>query len=486
MNDGSPFSSPLLDQVGGFVDGAWILAEVRPCFVVTDPANGEVLAYVPELGAAEARAAVEAARAALSRVGSLAERRGWLTRIAELLTEHADELAMIITRENGKPLGEARGEVLYAAGFYAHAATSAEHLVPRVLDERPRGLTWTVHHRPAGVVGLITPWNFPLAMLAKKLSAALAAGCAAVVKPAEVTPLTCVAFFRLLERVGLPRGLVNLVAGDAQAIGEVLCSHPAVRVLSFTGSTAVGRKLAAQAAPHLKRLSLELGGNAPCLVFEDADLDATVEALVANKLRAAGQTCVCTNRVLAHASIADALATKLASRVAALVVGPGTEPNVDVGPLIDGRGWDKVHDHVEDAVERGASVVGGALADRPTETDGWFFRPMVLSGVPLDARCMQAETFGPLLPIATFTTEDEAMAIANDVDAGLAAYVFTADGARAERVARGLRFGHVGLGTATGPTPEAPFGGMGASGYGREGGLEGLMEYVEIQTVPSS
>ncbi|MGE3634506.1 MAG: aldehyde dehydrogenase family protein [Sandaracinaceae bacterium] len=281
--------SPLLDRIGGYVAGAWITE--GDTFDVHDPADGSLLARVPRLGAQHARDAVEAARDALA--GGpvpIAARQERLHDIASLLHESSAELARIITRENGKPLSEARAEVAYAAGFYAHAAEEVPHLASRVLDERPRDHRWTVHHRAAGVAALITPWNFPIAMLAKKLSAAIAAGCTTVIKPARATPLTCIAFVRLLERLELAPGEVNLVVGDAGPIGDVLAEHPAVRVISFTGSTAVGQKLAAKAAPTLKRLSLELGGNAPCLVFADADLDAAVERLVANKFRASGQT----------------------------------------------------------------------------------------------------------------------------------------------------------------------------------------------------
>ena len=480
------FTSPLLDHLGGFIDGHWVAAADGGTYPVTDPATGEVLANVPRLGGDEAKRAADAAQAALARVAPLSERREQLATIATLLMDHADELAMIITRENGKPLGEARGEVAYAAGFYRRAAHDAEHLAPHVLSEHPGGNTWTVHHRPAGVTALITPWNFPLAMLAKKLSAALAAGCTAVVKPAEITPLTCIAFFRLLEQVGLPAGQVNLVSGDAPAIGEALCAHEAVRIVSFTGSTAVGRLLAAQAAPRLKRLALELGGNAPFIVFADADLDAATASLVANKFRAAGQTCVCANRVLVEESVADDFTERLAARVAKLVTGPGTQPGVDLGPLVDGRGWDKVRSHLEDALSRGARIAQGtAPKKRPTDAEGWFFPPVVLRDVPRDALCLREETFGPLVPISTFANEEEALRMASDTDAGLAAYVFTRDPARAERVVAGLRFGHVGLNTGSGPTPEAPFGGMRQSGFGREGGVDGLLEFTEAQTSPT-
>lgn len=480
-----PFSSPLLDRVGGFVAGRWVQSsdETIPVF---DPSNGNELARIPRLGASETTKAVLAAQTALRTMPAAPERAEWLTRIAALLTEHNEELARIITHENGKPLAEARGEVAYAAGFYRYAAKSVASLESQVLDARPKDHRWTVHHRAAGVVGLITPWNFPLAMLAKKLAAALAAGCTSVVKPAEITPLTCIAFFRLLEKLGLPPGTINLVMGDAPAIGRVLCEHPSVRVLSFTGSTAVGRLLATQAAPYLKRVSLELGGNAPFIVCEDADLDAAVAHLRANKFRAAGQTCVCANRILVHEDVADDFTKRAAAEISKLVVGPGMRQGVDLGPLINEGGWNKVATHLEDALHRGARIVGGqGPGARPAAAEGWFFAPVVLRDVPPDALCMNEETFGPLVPIRTFKSDDEAIALANRVDAGLAAYVFCGDVLRGERFVERLAFGHVGLNTATGPTPEAPFGGMGDSGYGREGGLEGLLEYTEAQTVPT-
>ncbi|MFT5358426.1 MAG: succinate-semialdehyde dehydrogenase/glutarate-semialdehyde dehydrogenase, partial [Polyangiales bacterium] len=323
IDDTSTFSSPLLEHIGGFIAGEWVESSDGTPMPVFDPSNGNVLGHIPQLGAKETTRAVEAAHAALTTMPGAVERGEWLKRIAALLTEHNEEFARIITHENGKPLTEARGEVAYAAAFYAYSAASLSALESHVLEARPKNHTWTVHHRPAGVVGLITPWNFPLAMLAKKLAAALAAGCTSVVKAAEITPLTCIAFFRLLEKLKLPPGTVNLVIGDAPAIGIVLCEHPNVRVLSFTGSTAVGRILATQAAPHLKRLSLELGGNAPFIVCEDADLDAAVTHLLANKFRATGQTCVCTNRVLVHEKVADAFTERVAAAVSKLVVGPG-------------------------------------------------------------------------------------------------------------------------------------------------------------------
>jgi len=469
--------SPLLPVHGGYWNGAWQRHD-GPTFPVVDPADGAVLAELPRMGAAQARAAVDSA--ARAPVPTLEERARMLSAIAGALREHTEELARIIVAENGKPLVQARGEVAYAAAFYETAIPQLERLRPHTLAERPRDHTWQVVARPAGIAGLITPWNFPIAMLAKKLSGAIGAGCPSVVKPSEETPLTCLAFFTLLDALELPPGLVNLVYGDAPAIGEVLCADPRVAVISFTGSTRVGRLLAAQCAPQLTRLSLELGGNAPFVVFADADLDRAVEQLLANKFRNSGQTCVCANRVLVEEPVADELVERLKGRLARLRVGPGGETDVDVGPMINAAGVAKVHHMVVDALSKGATLELGEVPDPGSA----FVKPALLTGLTPAMACAQDEIFGPVVAVQTFSDEAEAIALADDTIYGLAAYVFTADLARAERVAAALHFGHVGLNTATGPTPEAPFGGMRQSGLGREGGAEGLFEFVELQTLP--
>jgi succinate-semialdehyde dehydrogenase / glutarate-semialdehyde dehydrogenase len=394
-------------------------------------------------------------------------------------------LAQIITAENGKPIAEARGEVDYSAAFYAESARRMSCLEPRVLEQQPKGHQWTVYARPAGVAGLIVPWNFPLAMLAKKAAAALAAGCPIVVKPAEKTPLSSIALFHIFHELGMPAGMVNLVFGDAPAIGKVLCEHPAVRVISFTGSTAVGKLLAAQAAPYVKRMALELGGNAPFIVFDDADLEHAANELITNKFRCSGQTCVCSNRVYVQAGVAADFAKLVAARVGALEVGPGVNPGSQVGPLIDAAGFGKVRELVEDALARGATAITGGAAPVPADGTGLFYPPTVLDGVTGQARCLKEELFGPVVPLVRFATEQELVQAANDTEYGLAAYVFTKDMDRAGRVIAQLRFGHVGLNSGTGPSPEAPFGGMKQSGLGREGGDEGILEYVELQTVPT-
>jgi succinate-semialdehyde dehydrogenase/glutarate-semialdehyde dehydrogenase len=443
----------------------------HPCFSVHNPATGEEIASLPRLGADDATAACDAAATLVHPDGFLPldRRADLLLGCASRLRTHRDELARIVHAENGKPGAEAAAEVDYAAAFFTHAATVVPKLAPRRVPGDPRGKSWTIHARPAGVVACITPWNFPIAMVAKKLSAAWAAGCPAVWKPAEETPLSAVALRAVFDHA--PADALRIACGDAPAIGEALCAHPAVRLVSFTGSTPVGRLIAAQAGAYGKRVALELGGNAPFIVFADADLDAAADAFVANKMRASGQTCVCANRVLAERGVAEAFAARIADRLARLA--PGTE----YGPLITADAAEKVRRHRDDALARGARIVLDGVIE------GAFVTPSVLLDVPASAACMRDETFGPLVPIAAFDTEADAIARANDVDQGLAAYVFTPSEARASRVAGRLQFGHVGINTGMGPTPEAPFGGMKASGFGREGGDEGVFECVEWQTV---
>ncbi len=477
--------SPLLTRLGGYIHGRWAEADSGKTTPVINPATGRTLADVPKMGAEETRRAIAAAEACLESPTPIEQRRTWLTRIADDLRAHREELGRIITLEHGKPWKEAQGEVDYAAGFFQYCADHVGELAPRRLDERPKGHAWTVHFRPVGVVGLISPWNFPIAMMAKKLSAALAADCACLVKPSIKTPLTMIAQFALLDAMDLPPGKVNLLIGSAREIGGVFCSHPSVSMISFTGSTEVGRKLIRDTADQVKKLALELGGNAPFIVFDDADLDAATDHLIQNKFRGGGQTCVCANRIYAHRSIADAFAAKVAERVERMTVGDGMEPDTDLGPLIDRDGFDKVKRHLDDAVGHGARVIAGGDPPEPRGDDwGCFFPPTVVTGVTNRMACVREETFGPLVPILTFDSESDAVHAGNDTEYGLAAYVFTRNRDRAERVIRRLRFGHVGLNTGTGPTPVAPFGGMKQSGFGREGGPEGLHEFVQPQTVP--
>ena len=480
-NEGPTIDPALVPAMGGLIDGRWVAAPDHGVAVVTNPATGGELARIPRCGAAGARAAVEAADAAWQRPAGPDARREWLNGIARRLLEARDGLARLITLENGKPLAEAAVEVEYAAGFFRYFAGELHRLDPEVLPERIRGCRWTTHRRPAGVVALITPWNFPLAMLAKKVSAAIAAGCAFVARPSEVTPLSAMALAHIAEQAGVPAGRVNLIVGRAAEVVPVFCTHPAVRLISFTGSTEVGRTLSAAAAPGLKRLALELGGNAPFIVFADADLSAAATALLANKFRAAGQTCVCTNRVYVERAVAEEFAQRVAARVRELRVGNGLEPGVQIGPLINRAAFDKVAAHVGDALARGARRLVGGDPARPVADWGAFYPPTVLTGVTGAMRVCCEETFGPVVALASFADEAEVIAQANATCHGLAAYVFGGEPARLERVVRALRFGHVGINTGHGPTPEAPFGGMKESGYGREGGVDGLLEYCEAQ-----
>ena len=478
--------SPLLQHLEGYIDGRWTGAGVGRPVAVTNPVNGEVLAELPGMGSGETAEAIDAAKAALTRdAPSLAQRRAWLEGIVNALHKHREEIGRILCLEHGKPWPEAQGEVDYAAGFFRYMAANIDELKPRTLAERPRDLEWTVHYRPAGVVGLITPWNFPIGMIAKKLSAAIAAGCPSVTRPSAKTPLTMVALFHVLDQeLDLPPGFANLVVGPSGPVGDTLCEHPDVAMLSFTGSTGVGQELIRKTADKLKRLSLELGGNAPFIIFEDADLDAAADNLIANKFRGGGQTCVCANRVLVQKSVADDFLERFAARAAKLKVGDGMDKGVDIGPLVDRNGYEKVRRHLLDCLDKGATPVHGEDPG-PLDNDwGGFFPPVIVRGVTTEMEAACEETFGPLVPVMEFSDEAEALALANRTEFGLASYLFTGDDARAERMIARLEFGHTGWNTGSGPAPEAPFGGVKQSGYGREGGLEGLFEFIEPQTVP--
>ena len=475
--------SPLLPRIAGYINGQWTDPNTPSVIPVTNPATGDQLACVPSMGAVETEAAIGAAHVLLKSETSLTQRRDWLVRIHDQLLENRDELGRIITLEQGKPLKEGVAEIQYAAGFFIECARELPALDRQRVAELVNGCEYVIHNRPAGVAALITPWNFPLAMLAKKASAAIAADCPMVAKPSELTPLTAIAFAGILERVGLDAGRFNLVMGDVDAIGRTMCSHPDVGVISFTGSTRVGSHLIAASAPHVKRLAMELGGNAPFIVFEDATIEQAADALIANKFRAGGQTCVCTNRVYVHDDVMDAFANAIVERVSRLQVGNGLEAGVDIGPLINRAAFDKVSNHVQDAMAKGATLLLGEAPTPSDESWGHFYPPTVLRGLADDALICREETFGPVIAMAGFTDEDDVIEKANATQYGLAAYVFTASNARAERVVRGLQFGHIGVNTGAGPAPQAPFGGMKMSGIGREGGTEGIFEFVELQVV---
>jgi len=461
------------------IDGRWVAATGQGS-AVYDPATGEIIAFVPDLGREEAQQAIAAAERALVgwRARPAGERADILMRWYALMQDHLDALAQILTAEQGKPLAEAAGEILYAASFLRWYAEEARRVDGEIIPAPKASQRILVWHEPVGVTAAITPWNFPAAMITRKVGPALAAGCTMILKPAPETPLTALALAALAEEAGVPAGVFNVVTGDAAAIGGALMDSPVVRKVSFTGSTPVGRMLFAQAAPTLKRLSLELGGNAPFIVFDDADLDAAVDGAMLGKFRNAGQTCVCVNRFLVQDSVHDSFVEMLRERIAKLVVGPGTDPDTTIGPLINEKAVIKVDDHVADAVRRGGRLVSGGKRG-----EGLFYPPTLIADVPADAAIARDETFGPLAGVIRFKNEAEAIRLANDTEFGLAAYAYTRDIGRAMRVAGALEYGMVGLNEAAISTEVAPFGGIKASGQGREGSRHGIAEYLELKYV---
>jgi succinate-semialdehyde dehydrogenase/glutarate-semialdehyde dehydrogenase len=475
-------ADPGLLRTDALIGGEWVAAnDASARFAVTDPATGAELAQVANCGPVEAAAAISAAERAGAawRARTAKDRAAVLQRWFALLMQHADDLARLMTAEQGKPLAEARGEVAYAASFVEWFAEEGKRVYGETIPATDAGKRVLVLKQPIGVCAAITPWNFPIAMITRKVAPALAAGCPVVIKPAEQTPLTALAAAELAQRAGMPAGVLNILPADAARsveIGAVLCSSDVVRHLSFTGSTEVGRILMRQCAGTVKKLSLELGGNAPFIVFDDADLDSAVEGALASKYRNAGQTCVCANRLYVQAGVHDAFVEKLAARVAAMKVGNGFEPGVAIGPLIDDAALAKVQEHVADALAQGAHVVTGGAAQ-----DGRFFTPTVLAGVTPDMRCAKEETFGPVAPVFRFETEAEAIALANATEFGLASYFYSRDIGRIFRVAEALESGMVGINTGIISAAEVPFGGVKQSGLGREGARQGLEEYLELK-----
>ncbi|WP_271168422.1 NAD-dependent succinate-semialdehyde dehydrogenase [Hansschlegelia plantiphila] len=471
-------STPSLLLLQAYIDGAFV---GEPTVDVTDPATGELVGRVPDLGAAEAVRAVEAAHRAFKpwAARTAKERSTVLRRWFDLIIANKDELALIMTREQGKPLAEAKGEIDYAASFVEFYAEEAKRISGDTLPSHRADARIMVLRQPAGVVAAITPWNFPAAMITRKCAPALAAGCTFVVKPAMETPLTALALARLAAEAGLPDGVFNVVTGeDAQAIGEVFTSHPAVRIVSFTGSTEIGKLLMRQCASGVKRVALELGGNAPFIVFDDADLDAAVEGAMVSKYRNMGQTCVCANRIYVQSGVHDAFVEKLVTAVGLLKVGRGTEEGVTQGPLIAMDAIEKVERHVADATSKGAQVL---LGGKRHALGGGFFEPTVISGVTQDMAVAREETFGPVAPIFRFDTEDEVVGYANDTEFGLAAYFYARDVGRIFRVAEALEYGMVGINSGLISTELAPFGGVKESGHGREGSQRGVDEFVDIK-----
>ena len=469
----------------GFIDGQWVAAVSGRLFSVTNPASGDVIAQVANMGGEDAMAAVAAAHAALPawRATTSKERSIRLKRWNELILAHADALAQLMTAEQGKPLAEAKGEVIYGASFVEWFAEEAKRVYGDVIPSPMAGRKLFVFKEPIGVAAAITPWNFPLAMITRKCAPAIAAGCTVIVKPAEATPLTALALADLAAQAGFPPGVFNVIVGDAAAapeIGKVLCEDTRVRKVSFTGSTEVGRILLRQSADTVKKLSLELGGNAPFIVFDDADLDAAVEGAMASKYRNAGQTCVCANRLYVQEGIYEAFAAKLAEKVAGLRVGPGTQSGVQIGPLIEPAALEKVKSHVADALSGGAKLLVGG---KPHALGGLFFEPTVMTEVTPHMLVSREETFGPVAPLFRFKTEEDVIAMANHTEFGLAAYFYSRDIGRVFRVAEALEAGMVAVNTGNFSNEVAPFGGVKQSGLGREGSKYGIDEYLEIKYV---
>jgi succinate-semialdehyde dehydrogenase/glutarate-semialdehyde dehydrogenase len=469
-----------LVKQAGLIDGEWVQADGGRTVDVTDPATGHAIATVPHMGRAETERAIAGAAAALPawRARTARERAQVLRRWADLMLAHQDDLGRLMTLEQGKPLAEAKGEIAYAASFLEWFAEEAKRVDGEVLQPQRGGQRIMVLKQPIGVCAAITPWNFPAAMITRKVGPALAAGCTIVVKPAELTPLSAFALGVLAIEAGLPPGVLQIVTGDAAAIGGALCASDMVRKLSFTGSTGVGRILMQQCAPTIKKLSLELGGNAPLLVFDDADIETAVAGIIASKFRNAGQTCVCANRIYVQSGIHDALVARLVTAVEAMPVGNGLEAGVAQGPLIDGRAVAKVRQHIDDALTQGAQVRTGG---QPHALGGTFFTPTVITGVTQAMRVAREETFGPLAPIFRFDSEEEAIAMANATEFGLAAYLFTEDRRRIWRVSEQLETGMVGINTGLISNEVAPFGGVKQSGLGREGSRHGIEDYLELK-----
>ena len=465
-----------------YIDGEWVGADDARTFVVSNPASGEQLATVPDAGAAETRRAIEAARLAQPgwRARTAGERAKILRRWHELLLANQEDLARLMTAEQGKPLAESRGEIAYAASFIEWFAEEGKRIYGDMIPPHNADKRVLVAKEPIGVCAAITPWNFPAAMITRKVGPALAAGCSVVLKPAEATPLSALALVELAERAGVPKGVFNVLTGDPIAIGGELCANPTVRKLSFTGSTEVGRILMQQCAPTIKKLSLELGGNAPFIVFDDADVDAAVQGAMLSKYRNTGQTCVCANRLLVQEGIHACFIEKLALAVAALRVGNGADEGVTQGPLIDDAAVAKVEELVADALDKGARLVSGG---RRHSLGGTYYEPTILAGVTSAMRIANEEVFGPVAPVFTFKTEAEAVAMANATEYGLASYFYTENLARSMRVASALEYGMVGINTGLISTEVAPFGGMKSSGLGREGSKYGIEDYLEIKYI---
>ena len=476
--------TPVLEfkREAAYVNGEWIGADSGKTLGVTDPATGETLGTVPNCGSAETARAIAAAHAAFPawRAKTAKERGKILHKLADIIEQNAEPLGVLLTREQGKSLTEAKGEVNFSAAYVRWFAEEAQRVYGDVIPSPWPGRRILVTKEPVGVVGAITPWNFPSSMIARKLGPALAAGCTIVIKPAAQTPYSGLAWGALCEKAGIPAGVVNVLTGSASAIGGELTSNPLVRKITFTGSTPIGKLLVEQSAKTLKKVSMELGGNAPFIVFDDADVDSAIEGALIAKYRNSGQTCVCTNRFLVQAGIHDAFVKKLVAASDNLKVGNGMEPGVQQGPLIDAKAVEKVEEHIRDALAKGAKLATGG---KPHRLGGTFFEPTVLTGVTPAMLVARDETFGPLSPVFKFETEEQAVAMANDTEFGLASYFYTKDLGRAFRVAEALKYGMVGINEGLITTEVAPFGGVKESGMGKEGSKYGVEDYLDSKYV---
>lgn len=471
---------PSLLRNRNYINGEWVDADDGAVIQVRNPANGALVATVPAMGTVETRRAIEAAEAALPQWRSMVakERGAIIRRIGQLMLENRDDLAAIMTAEQGKPLAEAKGEIDYAAGFLEWFAEEGRRVYGETMPPHTPGRRILVTKEPIGVFAAITPWNFPSAMITRKAGPGWAAGCTGVIRPASQTPLSALAIAVLAERAGMPKGVCNVITGPSSATGKELTDNPVVRKLSFTGSTEVGRTLLAQCAKTIKKTSMELGGNAPFIVFDDADLDSAIKGVMASKFRNTGQTCVCANRILVQQGVYDTFMEKLKVAVAALKVADGMEPGATQGPLINEDAVIKVEEHISDALGKGAFVVIGGSRH---SLGGNFFQPTVLADVPMNALIFQEETFGPVAPLFRFSTEEEAIRLANDTPFGLASYFYTRDVGRIFRVSEALEYGIIGINEGLISTPEVPFGGVKESGLGREGSRHGIDEYLEMK-----
>lgn len=470
--------NPSLFRQQCYINGQWLDADNGQTINVTNPATNDVIGTVPKMGTDETRKAIEVAEKAQVawRRKTAKERSAILRRWYDLLLKNQEDLALLLTLEQGKPLAEAKGEIAYGASYLEWFAEEAKRIYGDVIPGHMDDKRVMVLKQPIGVTAAITPWNFPNAMITRKAGAALAAGCSMVLKPASATPYSALALAVLAEEAGLPAGVLNIVTGAAKAIGDELCRNPIVRKISFTGSTEIGADLMQACSATVKKMSMELGGNAPFIVFDDADLDAAVEGAMVSKYRNAGQTCVCANRLYVQRGVYEAFVEKLKVAVEKLKIGNGTEAGVTIGPMIDTKAVDKIKEHIEDAVSKGAKIISGGKA-----LGGNFFEPTILANVPKNAIVSKEETFGPLAPIFVFDTVDEAIHLANDTEFGLASYIFANDMSRIIKVSEELEYGMVGINTGLISNEMAPFGGIKASGLGREGSKYGIEDYLEIK-----